>query len=201
VLAEAQQAAARPMSNHADWTGKHFVTLDPAASTDLDQAFCIERAEADIILHYAIADVAWFVGTGEALNTEAWARGETTYMPDGKASLYPEVLSQGAASLLPNVERPSVVFSVKIDSAGKACLEAATPAIIRSRAKLAYESVQPADLPRDFAELSRRIEQAEDTRGATRIDAPEQELIVDDSGHFVLQFRPQAEAEQQNAAM
>ena len=201
VLAEAEQAADRPITNHADWTGKHFVTLDPAASTDLDQAFCIERAEADIILHYAIADVAWFVGSGGALDTEAWARGETIYMPNGKASLYPEALSQGAASLLPNVERPSVVFSIKIDRAGKASLDAATRAIVRSRAKLAYESVQPADLPRDFAELSRRIEQAEDARGANRIDAPEQELIVDNSGHFMLRFRPQAEAELQNAAM
>ena len=201
VLAEAEQAAERPITNHADWTGKHFVTLDPAASTDLDQAFCIERAGADIILHYAIADVAWFVGTDGALDTEAWTRGETIYMPDGKASLYPEVLSQGAASFLPNVARPSVVFSVKIDSAGTASLDAATRAIVRSRAKLAYENVQPTQLPRDFAELSRRIEQAEDARGANRIDAPEQELIVSASGHFMLRFRPQAEAELQNAAM
>src|SRR5206468_1090459 len=126
------------------------------------------------------ADVAWFVGTDGALDIEGWGRGETIYMPDGKASLYPEVLSQGAASLLPNVERPSVVFSVKIDSVGKASLDAATRAIVRSRAKLSYENVQPAELPRDFAELSRRIEQAEDARGANRVDAPEQELIVDD---------------------
>jgi exoribonuclease R len=145
--------------------------------------------------------VAWFVGTGGGLETEAWARGETIYMPDGKASLYPEVLSQGAASLLPNVERPSIVFSVKIDSAGKTSLDAATRAIIRSRAKLAYESVLPTDLPRDFAELSRRIAQAEDARGANRVDVPEQELIVDNGGHFMLRFRPQAEAELQNAAM
>jgi len=201
VLAEAEQAAGRPITDRADWTGKPFATLDPAASTDLDQAFCIERAGADIILHYAIADVAWFVGGGGALEAEAWARGETIYMPDGKASLYPEVLSQGAASLLPNVDRPSVVFTVRIDASGKTSLDAATRAITRSRAKLAYESVQPADLPADFAELARRIEQAEDARGANRVDAPEQELVVDDSGHFMLRFRPQAESELQNAAM
>ena len=39
-------------------TGLPFVTLDPAASTDLDQAFTIERAGADLLLRYAIADVA-----------------------------------------------------------------------------------------------------------------------------------------------
>jgi VacB/RNase II family 3'-5' exoribonuclease len=201
VMAEAEQAAARPITEHADWTGKAFATLDPAASTDLDQAFCIERAGAELILHYAIADVAWFVAGGGALDTEAWGRGETIYMPDGKASLYPEVLSQGAASLLPDVDRPSVVFSVRIDPAGKASLDGATRAIIRSRAKLAYETVQPDDLSADFGELARRIEQAEDERGANRVDAPEQELVVGESGHFSLRFRPQAEAERQNAAL
>ena len=82
-----------------------FVTLDPASSTDLDQAFAIETAGADLLLHYAIADVAWFVADGDALDREAWARGETLYLPDGKASLYPPAIGEGAASLLPDGPR------------------------------------------------------------------------------------------------
>lgn len=201
VLAEAEQAATRPVTGHADWTARPFVTLDPQSSTDLDQAFCIERSAGDVVLHYAIAHVSWFVSSKGALDTEAWARGETIYMPGGRASLYPELLSEGAASLLPNVDRPSVVFTVRIDPDGKASLDSATPAIVRSRAKLAYENVRPEDLPADFAELSRRIEAAEDARGAARVEAPEQELTVDASGHFTLSFRPQLEAEVQNAAL
>lgn len=201
ALAEAEAAAAQPITAHVDWTDRPFVTLDPAASTDLDQAFCIERSGTDLILHYAIADVAWFVAPDGALDREAWTRGETIYMPDGKSSLYPQLLSEGAASLLPSVERPSVVFSVRIDPSGKSSLDGAVRATVRSRAKLAYETVQPADLPADFPELSRRIEQAEDVRGAKRVDAPEQELTVDAKGHYTLQFRPQAEAEVQNASL
>src|SRR5689334_6117771 len=199
VLAEAEQASMRPVTGHADWTNRPFVTLDPASSTDLDQAFCIERAGADLVLHYAIAHVSWFVQGQGALDIEAWARGETIYMPGLRASLYPELLSEGAASLLPNVERPSVVLTVRIDPEGKASLDSATPAIVRSRAKLAYENVRPEDLPADFAELSRRIEAAEDARGAARVEAPDQELTVDASGHFTLRFRPQLDAEVQNA--
>ncbi len=201
VVCAAELAAARPLSAHADWTARPFVTLDPRASTDLDQAFFIERTGADLILHYAIADVAWFVSGGDALDTEAWARGETIYLPDGKASLYPPALSEGAASLLPNVDRPSVVFSVKIDIEGQASLQSAQRVLIRSGAKLAYETVQPADLPAGFAELSRRIEFAENARGAARVDAPQQELAVDSAGHFTLAFRPQLEAEEQNASL
>jgi VacB/RNase II family 3'-5' exoribonuclease len=201
VLAEADLAAARLVSGHADWTDRDFVTLDPKSSTDLDQAFAIEQSGTDIILHYAIADVAWFVGTGDALDREAWVRGETIYMPDAKASLYPLGLSEGAASLLPDVDRPSVVFTVRIDPTGKSSLDGAVRAMVRSRAKLAYETVKQADLPGGFAELFERIEQAEELRGAARVDAPEQELVIDADGQFTLKFRPQLLSEQQNAAM
>jgi len=201
VEAATEAAVARPLTGHADWTAREFVTLDPQPSTDLDQAFAIERAGADLILHYAIADVGWFVRANDPVDVEAWKRGVTIYLPDGKASLYPRKLSEGAASLLANVERPAVVFTVRIDSDGKSSLDGAARTIIRSGAKLAYETVTAADLPDGFAELSRRIALAEDARGAARVDAPEQEVTVDPEGHFTLAFRPQLEAEVQNAAL
>ena len=201
VLAEAEAAAATPVADRADWTTRSFATLDPATSTDLDQAFAIERSGADVILFYAIADTAWFVRPEGALDREAWTRGETLYLPDGKASLYPKVLSEGAASLLPNVDRPAVVFTVRIDGEGKSTLDDAERGMIRSRAKLAYETVRPTDLPDGFEELSKRIAAAEDARGAARVDAPEQEVVIGEDGSFTLAFRPQLQSEIQNAAM
>ena len=161
----------------------------------------IGRDGADIILYYAIADLGAFVSSGNALDAESWTRSETIYLPDGKAPLYPLPLSEGAASLLPDVERPAIVFIVRVDLAGKARLDGAVRAIIRSKTKLAYETVTAADLPDDFAELSRRIEQAEDDRGAQRVDEPEQEVVPDANGQFVLAFRPQLASERQNAAL
>src|SRR3712207_2891048 len=84
VLAAAEEAARRVPSEHADRTDRPFVTLDPASSTDLDQAFAIEGDGADLLLHYAIADVAWFVDHGGLVDEEAWRRGTTQYLPDGK---------------------------------------------------------------------------------------------------------------------
>lgn len=201
VLAAAHAAAAKPITDHVDRTDRPFVTLDPASSTDLDQAFTIEAAGADLLLHYAIADVAWFVEDGDALDTEAWARGETIYLPDGKASLYPPSLGEGAASLLPNVDRPAVIFTVRVAPDGGATLAGAERALIRSTAKLAYETVRPDDLPPGFAELARRIEAAEDARGAARVDPPEQEIDRGADGKLHLVFRPRVAAEDQNAAL
>ena len=110
VIEAARVAVARPVGDeHVDRTNLPFVTLDPATSTDLDQAFCLERAADDLILRYAIADVGWFVRPGDALDREAWARGTSFYLPDGKVNLYPPELSEGAASLLPDGPRPAVV--------------------------------------------------------------------------------------------
>src|SRR4030095_16808924 len=96
VLAAAEAAAKRDPAAHVDRTTWPFVTLDPASSTDLDQACTIERRGGDLLLHYAIADVSWFVDDGDAIDLEAWRRGATQYLPDGKARRYPPLLSGGA---------------------------------------------------------------------------------------------------------
>jgi exoribonuclease R len=200
VLHAADQAAGRVPSAHVDRTDWPFVTLDPSSSTDLDQAFHIELAGDDVMLHYAIADVAWFVDAGDPLDDEAWLRGATQYLPDGKAGLYPPKLAEGAASLLPDGPRPAVVFHVRVDPAGHSKLDGVERSLIQSRAKLAYETVQPADLPTAFPELSRRITMAEDARGASRIEPLEQEVTATGRG-YEIDYRPRLKSEDDNAAM
>lgn len=201
VLAAAQLAAARAPSDHIDRTSIPFVTLDPASSTDLDQALWIEPAGSDLILSYAIADVAWFVDDGDAVDAEAWKRGSTIYLPDGKAGLYPPVLAEHAASLLPDGPRPAVIFTVRLGPDGESRLDGAERALIRSRAKLAYTSVQDSELPPAFAEFAARMDAAEQARGAVRVDPPEQEVEALGDGRYGLAFRPLLPSEKHNAAL
>ncbi len=200
VLEAAAEAARRAPTEHVDRTDVPFVTLDPASSTDLDQAFAISSSGDDLLLQYAIADVGWFVRDGDAIDTEAWQRAMTLYLPDGKAGLYPPVLSEGAASLLPDGPRPAVVFHVRLGPDGSVRLDGAERAIVRSRAKLAYDSVQASDLPVGFAEFARRMEAAEVARGAAPVDPPEQ--VVERNTHgYRLAFRPRLASETANAAL
>lgn len=206
VLAAAEEAAGRdPSGSHVDRTSVEFRTLDPESATDLDQAFAIEVAgrplgSSDIVLHYAIADVGFFVDHDGPIDAEAWKRGGTVYLPDARVPLYPPSVSEGAASLLPDGPRPAVVFTVRIDPDGNAVLDGAERAVIHSRAKLAYDTVRPEDLPEAFDELSRRIIAAENRRDAPRVEFPEQELQRLD-GRWVLRFDPRLESEDQNAGM
>ena len=203
VAAAAEAAAQAPFTDeHIDRTDVPFVTLDPASSTDLDQAFSIEHASGgDMILRYAIADVPWFVRPGSPLDVEAWKRGVTIYLPDGRAPLYPKAMSEGAVSLLPDGPRPAVVFIVRVDGEGNASLDGVERSIIRSRAKLGYETASSADLPRGFDEFAALISAAEDRRGASRVESPEQEVEPDGHGGYRIAFRPRLSNEDSNAAM
>lgn len=65
VLQAALDAVAAHRHGPADLTDVDFVTLDPAASTDLDQAFHISpHAAGGFRVRYAIADVPSFVAIG-----------------------------------------------------------------------------------------------------------------------------------------
>ena len=201
VEAEAATAASRALGGYSDRTTLPFLTLDPASATDLDQAFAIEESGADLLLHYAIADIGGFVAPGGAIDREAWARGVTIYLPDGKVSLYPKVLSEGGASLLPGGPRPSILFTVRVDPEGAASLDSAERAMIRSRAKLAYATVRDEDLPPAFFDLTNRVAAAEARRGAARVEPPQQEVVALPEGGFALDFRPMSAIERANAAL
>jgi VacB/RNase II family 3'-5' exoribonuclease len=145
VLAEAEAAAKRVAAageGREDRRDLPLVTIDPPGSRDLDQALYI-RPEPDggFRLFYAIADVGFFVARGGALEAEAWKRGLTIYGPDRKEPLYPSVLSQGAGSLLPDQDRPAILFELFVDAAGELRSTVVRRALVRSRAQLTYAQV------------------------------------------------------------
>lgn len=147
VLAAADDVASRPPRDEAptevrsDYGIVPFITIDPAGAMDLDQAFYAQARDGGYIVLYAIADVGHFVDRGSPIEIEAWRRGVTLYSPDVQTPLYPPALSRGTASLLPDVERPCVMFSFELDADGRARMLNVERATIRSRAKLDYESV------------------------------------------------------------
>lgn len=207
--AEVEQSArdvasrAPSISGRRDARDLAFVTLDPAGSTDLDQAFALAADGDDIVLSYAIADVGFFVDRGGVIEAEALRRGTTVYLPGMRVPQYPTVLSEHAASLLPDGDRPAVLLTVRVGTDGGAVLEGAERAVIRSRAKLAYETATAAELDPLLPEIVRRVVEAEDRRGASRIELPEQEVIADPSapGGMRLVLRARNVCEDQNSAL
>jgi exoribonuclease R len=205
VLAEAEQAARSPRLPDADETETPFVTLDPAESMDLDQAFHIERRDDGYRVRYAIADVAAFVEPGGPMDVEAHERGTTLYAPDVNVRLYPPVLSEGAGSLLPGEIRPALVWTMDVDETGEGTAVHVHRALVRSRAKLDYVSSQLAlddgtadEQLRLLREVGILREQRELRRGGVSLALPEQ-LVTHEERRYGLRFRAPLPVEGWNA--
>jgi exoribonuclease R len=177
---QAAAAAARPLpaTDRADIRDLELFTLDPPGSMDLDQAMHLEDTGVGYRVHYAIADLGSFVDRGSPLEAEAWRRGQTVYCPDVRAPLYPVVLSEGAASLLPGEDRPAIVFTIDLDGQGRRRAARVERALVRSRRRLDY-----AELDRSGAGLLETVgrlrEQRERERGGVRLPSPRQTVVRD----------------------
>ncbi|MER5728583.1 RNB domain-containing ribonuclease [Streptomyces sp. NPDC002138] len=208
VRAEAERAAkaSRPPTPAVDATGLPLFTIDPPASTDLDQAMHLARRPGGgYRVHYAIADVAAFVTPGGALDAEAHRRVTTLYFPDGKVPLHPPVLSEGAASLLPDQTRPALLWRLDLDAEGRVEITDVRRALVRSRAKLDYEGVQKAiddgtaeESLALLEDIGRLRETLETERGGISLNVPEQEVVEQD-GTYTLAYRAPLPADGWNA--
>jgi exoribonuclease R len=205
VEAAAAQAAAQPRLPDLDRTDIAFVTIDPPSSMDLDQALHIEREGRGYVVHYAIADVAAFVTSGDPIDVVSHERGETLYGADSKIPLHPTALSEGAASLLPDEVRPALLWTIHVDETGEGTDVHVERARVRSRAKLDYESVQRSiedgtadDVLLLLKEVGELRLQREAARGGISLPLPEQEVEVT-GDEWSLEFRSMIPAETWNA--
>jgi exoribonuclease R len=184
VLAEAEAVA--PSLPDADLTDVPFLTIDPAGSVDLDQAMALSTTARGYQVLYAIADVAAFVRPGGAVDAEAHRRGETLYAPDRRSPLHPPVLSEDRASLLPDQDRPALVWELQLDGTGALTGTQVRRAVVRSRRKLDYVGVQ-ADIDAGTAtpdllllkEIGEKRLALARERGAVDLPSLEQEVGAD----------------------
>ncbi len=205
VDAAAAAAAASPRLPDLDRTDIPFVTIDPPSSMDLDQALYLARDGDGYLVHYAIADVGAFVSPGDPVDLEAHRRGETLYGADSKVPLHPKVLSEGAASLLPDVVRPALLWTIKVDATGEGTDITVERARVRSTATLDYERAQKviddgsaSESLQLLAEVGKLRLAREAGRGGVSLPLPEQEIDVSDDT-WQLEFRNLLPVEEWNA--
>ncbi|MBA2226503.1 ribonuclease R [Thermogemmata fonticola] len=220
VLAEARQVASQfedmPLQGREDFTHELVVTIDPPDAKDFDDAVSVsvDPKSRHWILSVHIADVGAFVKAGGALDQEARRRGTSVYLPQKVLPMFPEVLSNGLASLqegkvrwvktvrleyTPHLQKGSVTFH---------------NAVIRNRRRFTYDQVQavldelerreqagwpPARviaepvgqvevelvaLIRRMRDLARLLRKKRLRRGALELEMPETVLEYDDQGRI-----------------
>lgn len=144
VLEEAARAAKSPkVGARRDLRNVPTVTIDSESTRDIDDALAVIGAGKDGALRVlvSIADVDAYVAEGSALDLEARARGTSVYLAGRVVPMLPEVLSAGAASLLPDQDRLALTVEMRIDPEGAITATDIYESWIRSHARLDYDGV------------------------------------------------------------
>jgi ribonuclease R len=130
-----------------DWAGRvdlrelPLVTIDGETARDFDDAVYCEPEGKGWRLVVAIADVSFYVKPGDALDKDAFDRGNSVYFPRRVIPMLPEALSNGLCSLNPDVERMCMVCDMQVDAKGQIKRYKFYPSVMRSKARMTYTKV------------------------------------------------------------
>jgi ribonuclease R len=193
ALRDAEAARGVSPSGREDLRALPLVTIDGDDARDFDDAVFAEPDGAGWRIVVAIADVAHYVRPGEALDREAWARGNSVYFPDRVVPMLPEALSNGWCSLKPNEDRGCLFVEIRLDAEGRKRHHRFGRGILRSAARLTYEQVQAAHdglgpdpaPPHAIQHLYgafRALARAREARGTLDLDLPERRVLLDEDG-------------------
>ncbi len=141
ALREAEAAKPATLSGREDWRALPLVTIDPPDAKDHDDAV---HAAADsdpknrggYVVDVAIADVAFYVRPGSALDRDALTRGNSVYFPDRVVPMLPERISNDLCSLVPGEPRGALAVRMVIGADGRKRSHSFHRILMRSAAKL-----------------------------------------------------------------
>lgn len=145
VLAEAA-AIAPPTAEELLAAGRRdlrhlpLLTIDGAATRDLDDALHVERLGEHYRVGIHIADVAWFVKPGSRLFDCARERVTSIYFDDAQIPMLPPVLSEGLCSLVAGEVRPAMSFLVTLRESGEIIDSEVVASLVTVQRRLTYEA-------------------------------------------------------------
>jgi ribonuclease R len=192
ALSQAAQAVAAPLAARTDLRSVPLITIDGEDARDFDDAVWAEATGEGWRILVAIADVAWYVRPGDALDKEAFKRGNSVYFPDHVVPMLPEALSNGWCSLKPDEDRPCLAVEMRLDSQGNKISHRFLRGLMRSAARATYQAVQQAIDGGDETSLPLQplygawaaLAKARARRGALELDLPERKVMLGDDGRI-----------------
>jgi ribonuclease R len=211
ALAESAAMMPAPLADRVDLRALALVTIDGEDARDFDDAVFAEP-DPDMPTGWrilvAIADVAWYVRQGSALDRDAARRGNSVYFPDRVVPMLPERLSNDLCSLRPATDRPVLVAEMAIGADGRLRRHRFLRAMMRSAGRLTYTQAQtfvdgdsgalPATLHAPVTRLFaawRALAAARDARGALDLDSEERAVRLDTAGRILsIDKRPRLDA-------
>jgi ribonuclease R len=201
ALREAEEAKPPTLAGREDWRELPLVTIDPPDAKDHDDAV---HAQADpdpnnkggYIVDVAIADVAFYVRPGTALDRDALTRGNSVYFPDRVVPMLPERISNDLCSLVPGQPRGALAVRMIVGSDGRKRSHSFHRILMRSAAKLNYAQAQAAidgrpddttgplldSILKPLYDAYGIVKKARDERDPLDLDIPERKILLKPDG-------------------
>jgi ribonuclease R len=148
ALDEARSAAAAfredDLHGRTDFTDQLVIAVDPVDARDFDDAVSVEvdPATKHWVLTVHIADVAHFAPVGGPLDAEARNRATSVYLPQKVIPMFPEVISNGVASLQEGKVRYVKTVQIEYTPGLQIADVRFYNGAIRNRKRFTYEEVQ-----------------------------------------------------------
>jgi ribonuclease R len=118
-------------------------TIDPYDAKDFDDALSfVKLPNGNFEVGVHIADVAFYVRPGTALDQEALERATSVYLVDRTIPMLPEVLSNDLCSLNPNEDKFAFSAVFELNEKGDVLKEWFGRTIINSNKRFTYEEAQ-----------------------------------------------------------
>ena len=175
-----------------------LITIDGETARDFDDAVFAEPQGSDWRLVVAIADVSFYVKPDDALDKDAFERGNSIYFPRRVIPMLPEALSNGLCSLNPDVERLCMVCDMVVSADGKVQKYKFYPSVMRSQARMTYTKVADmlenphGETAKEYAHIMPHVQNLyalfkamliqRQKRGAIEFETSETMMIFNDSG-------------------
>ncbi len=201
ALREAEEARPATLKGREDWRELPLVTIDPPDAKDHDDAVHAApdpdpNNKGGYIVNVAIADVAFYVRPGSALDRDALTRGNSVYFPDRVVPMLPERISNDLCSLVPGEPRGALAVRMVIGSDGRKRSHSFHRVLMRSAAKLNYAQAQaaidgrPDDTTGPLLEPILKplyaaytlVKLARDERDPLDLDLPERKILLKPDG-------------------
>jgi ribonuclease R len=201
ALREAEAAKPATLAGREDWRELPLVTIDPPDAKDHDDAVHAEpdpdpNNKGGYIVTVAIADVAFYVRPGSALDRDALTRGNSVYFPDRVVPMLPERISNDLCSLVPGEPRGALAVRMVIANDGRKHSHSFHRILMRSAAKLNYAQAQAAidgrpddttgplldPILKPLYDAYAVVKRARDERDPLDLDIPERKILLKSDG-------------------
>jgi len=187
--------------NRIDLREMPLITIDGETARDFDDAVYVEPQGKGWRLVVAIADVSFYVKPQDALDKEAFDRGNSVYFPRRVIPMLPEALSNGLCSLNPDVERLCMICDMQVDGLGIVKQYKFYPSVMRSKARMTYTKVYEilqnpqGDLAQEYAWLKPHLDHLYNVYQLMLEQRQKRGAIEFESSETVMEFNEQGKIE------